>query len=376
MFIYEIVIRLFLTFILSLIVTPIIKLLAFRIGAYDAPGERRVNTKIMPTAGGLSIYFVFAFSCLVMFQSIIPVDYIWPIILGAGIVVATGLIDDIYELSPKKKTLGILLGALVIYFVADIRIDAVTLPFLGHIDLRWFSLPLTLFWILAITNAINLIDGLDGLASGVSIISLTTIGVIGYFFLHAKTVYIPIVIFILVASIAGFFPYNFYPAKVFLGDTGALFLGFMIAVMSLQGLKNATFITVITPMIILGVPITDTVYAIIRRLMNKRPISSADKMHLHHRLLSLGFTHKGAVMTIYGLALVFSFVALLFSYASNVASILLIVFSAIGLELFIEMIGLVGENHQPLMYILRMFGNREFRQQQLEKRLGKHSKKK
>ncbi|WP_348920690.1 glycosyltransferase family 4 protein [Enterococcus rotai] len=376
MFIYEIVIRLFLTFILSLIVTPIIKLLAFRIGAYDAPGERRVNTKIMPTAGGLSIYFVFAFSCLVMFQSIIPVDYIWPIILGAGIVVATGLIDDIYELSPKKKTLGILLGALVIYFVADIRIDAVTLPFFGHIDLRWLSLPLTLFWILAITNAINLIDGLDGLASGVSIISLTTIGVIGYFFLHAKTVYIPIVIFILVASIAGFFPYNFYPAKVFLGDTGALFLGFMIAVMSLQGLKNATFITVITPMIILGVPITDTVYAIIRRLMNKRPISSADKMHLHHRLLSLGFTHKGAVMTIYGLALVFSFVALLFSYASNVASILLIVFSAIGLELFIEMIGLVGENHQPLMYILRMFGNREFRQQQLEKRLGKHSKKK
>ncbi|MGX7413877.1 glycosyltransferase family 4 protein [Enterococcus caccae] len=376
MFIYEIFIRLFLTFILSLIITPIIKVLAFRMGAYDAPGERRVNTKIMPTAGGLSIYFVFAFSCLVMFQSIIPLDYIWPIILGAGIVVVTGLIDDIYELSPRKKTLGILIGALVIYFVADIRIDAVTLPFLGHIDLRWLSLPLTLFWILAITNAINLIDGLDGLASGVSIISLTTIGVIGYFFLHAKTVYIPIVIFVLVASIAGFFPYNFYPAKVFLGDTGALFLGFMIAVMSLQGLKNATFITVITPMIILGVPITDTVYAIIRRLMNKRPISSADKMHLHHRLLSLGFTHKGAVMTIYGLALVFSFVALLFSYASNVASILLIVFSAIGLELFIEMIGLVGENHQPLMYILRMFGNREFRQQQLEKRLGKHSKKK
>ncbi|MBO0473540.1 undecaprenyl/decaprenyl-phosphate alpha-N-acetylglucosaminyl 1-phosphate transferase [Enterococcus ureasiticus] len=376
MFIYEIVIRLFLTFILSLIVTPIVKLLAFRIGAYDAPGERRVNTKNMPTAGGLGIYFVFSFSCLVMFQSIIPIDYIWPIILGAGIVVATGLIDDIYELSPKKKTLGILLGALVIYFVADIRIDAVTLPLLGHIDLRWFSLPLTLFWIFAITNAVNLIDGLDGLASGVSIISLATIGVIGYFFLHAKTVYIPIVIFVLVVSIAGFFPYNFYPAKIFLGDTGALFLGFMIAVMSLQGLKNATFITVITPMIILGVPITDTVYAIIRRLMNKRPISSADKMHLHHRLLSLGFTHKGAVMTIYGLALVFSFVALLFSYASNVASILLIVFSAIGLELFIEMIGLVGENHQPLMYILRMFGNREFRHQQLEKRLGKHSKKK
>ncbi|BDQ56668.1 hypothetical protein EfsSVR2331_07930 [Enterococcus faecalis] len=131
-----------------------------------------------------------------------------------------------------------MLAALVIYFVAGIRIDFVTLPVVGMIDLRWFSLPLTLLWILAITNAVNLIDGLDGLASGVSIIGLTTIGITGYFFLHAKTVYIPIVIFILVASIAGFFPYNFYPAKIFLGDTGALFLGFMIAVMSLQGLKK------------------------------------------------------------------------------------------------------------------------------------------
>lgn len=376
MFIYDVFLRLFLTFILSLIVTPIIKIFAFRIGAYDEPGERRINKKIMPTAGGLSIYTVFSFSCLFLFQSIIPRDYILPIIIASGIIVLTGLIDDIKELSPKMKTLGILLGALVIYFKTDIRIDLVTLPFFGQLDLRWFSLPLTLFWILAITNAFNLIDGLDGLTSGISIISLTTIGVIGYFFLHAKTVYIPIVIFVLVASIAGFFPYNFYPAKIFLGDTGALFLGFMVAVMSLQGLKNATFITVITPMIILGVPITDTVYAIIRRLLNKRPISSADKMHLHHRLLSLGFTHRGAVMTIYALALVFSFVALLFSYASSLASILLIVFSLIGLELFIELIGLVGESHQPLMYMLRMLGNREFRREQIDKKLGKHAKKK
>lgn len=376
MFIYDVFLRLFLTFILSLILTPIIKIFAFRIGAYDEPGERRINKKIMPTAGGLSIYTVFSFSCLFLFQAIIPREYILPIIIAAGIVVLTGLIDDIKELSPRMKTVGILLGALVIYFQTDIRIDLVTLPFFGQLDLRWFSLPLTLFWILAITNAFNLIDGLDGLTSGVSIISLTTIGVIGYFFLHAKTVYIPIVIFVLVASIAGFFPYNFYPAKIFLGDTGALFLGFMVAVMSLQGLKNATFITVITPMIILGVPITDTVYAIIRRLLNKRPISSADKMHLHHRLLSLGFTHKGAVMTIYALALVFSFVALLFSYASSLASILLIVFSLIGLELFIELIGLVGENHQPLMYILRMLGNKEFRREQIDKKLGKHAKKK
>lgn len=375
LFIYEVLIRLFMTFILSLLLTPLVKLLAFRIGAYDAPGERRINTKNMPTAGGLAIYIAFASSCLLIFRSIIPQDYISADYFGwwNG---CFDIIDDIKEITPMKKTIGILLAALVIYFVAGIRIDFVTLPVVGMIDLRWFSLPLTLLWILAITNAVNLIDGLDGLASGVSIIGLTTIGITGYFFLHAKTVYIPIVIFILVASIAGFFPYNFYPAKIFLGDTGALFLGFMIAVMSLQGLKNATFITVITPMVILGVPITDTVYAIIRRLLNKKPISSADKMHLHHRLLSLGFTHKGAVMTIYALALVFSFVSLLFSYSSTVASILLIVFCLIGLELFIELIGLVGEGHQPLMYLLRILGNREYRQEQMKKRLGKHSKRK
>ncbi|MGK0552338.1 glycosyltransferase family 4 protein [Enterococcus faecalis] len=375
MFIYGIIIRLFATFIIALLLTPVIKLLSFRIGAYDAPGERRINTKNMPTAGGLAIFLAFAFSSMVLFRTIIPIRIIWPIVLAGGVVILTGLIDDIKELTPMKKTIGILAASLIIY-LANIRINFVTLPILGMIDLRWFSLPLTLLWILAITNAVNLIDGLDGLASGVSIIGLTTIGITGYFFLHAKTVYVPIIIFILVASIAGFFPYNFYPAKIFLGDTGALFLGFMIAVMSLQGLKNATFITLITPMIILGVPITDTVYAIIRRLLNKRPISSADKMHLHHRLLSLGFTHKGAVLTIYGLALVFSFVSLLFSYSSRVAALLLIIACLIGLELFIELIGLVGPGHQPLMYILKVLGNREYRQEQLKKRLGKHSRKK
>ncbi|AIM24795.1 MraY family glycosyltransferase [Melissococcus plutonius] len=376
-FIYKVFIRLFITFILSLILTPLIKLLAFRIGAYDEPGERRVNTKIMPTAGGLAIFFAFTFSCLFLFHSIIPLRYITPILSAGGIVIVTGLIDDIKELEPLPKTVGILLAALVIYFLLpDIRIEFITLPIFHYVDLHLFSLPLTVLWIFAITNAINLIDGLDGLASGVSIIGLTTIGLIGYFFLNAKTSYVPIVIFILVASIAGFFPYNFYPAKLFLGDTGALFLGFMIAVMSLQGLKNATFITLITPLIILGVPMTDTIYAIIRRLLNKQPIASADRMHLHHRLLSLGFTHKGAVMTIYGLALVFSFVALLFSYASHIASVLLIIACLFGLELFIELIGLVGENHQPLMYILKLFGNRDFRHQQLELHSGKHTEKK
>jgi UDP-GlcNAc:undecaprenyl-phosphate GlcNAc-1-phosphate transferase len=366
-FAFRFVVRLFITMIISLIITPIIKLLSFKIGAVDRPGERRINTKTMPTAGGLSIFLSFSFAMLWEFRRMIPFEYVGPMLLGAAIVVVTGLLDDIFELSPLQKLCGLTIAALEIYFVAGIKISTVSIPYIGVFDLGWLGLPMTILWILAITNAVNLIDGLDGLASGVSIISLTTIGIISYFFLP-DSVAVSMVIFTLVAAIIGFFPYNFYPATIFLGDTGALFLGFMISVLSLQGLKNATFITVVTPMLILGVPITDTVYAMIRRKFNKQKISSADKMHLHHRLLSLGFTHRGAVLTIYALALVFSFIALLMNYASNTAIILLIISTAFGIELFIELIGLVGENRQPLMCVLKFIGNRQFRQKILAKR--------
>lgn len=373
-FAFKFVMRLFITMIVSLILTPIIKLISFKIGAVDRPGDRRINTKTMPTAGGLSIFLSFSFALLWEFRAMIPFDYVWPMLLGAAIVVVTGLLDDIFELTPMQKTLGLTLAALEIYFVAGIKISTVSIPYLGVFDLGWLGLPMTILWILAITNAVNLIDGLDGLASGVSIISLTTIGIISYFFLP-NSVEVPMVIFTLIAAIVGFFPYNFYPATIFLGDTGALFLGFMISVLSLQGLKNATFITVITPMLILGVPITDTVYAMIRRKFNKQKISSADKMHLHHRLLSLGFTHRGTVLTIYALAMVFSFIALLMNYASNTAIILLIISTGFGIELFIELIGLVGENRQPLMCALKFLGNRRFRQKVLMERAEKRQDK-
>lgn len=190
--------------------------------------------------------------------------------------------------------------------------------------------------------------------------------------MDSATIHIPMTLFILVAAVAGFLPYNLFPAKIYLGDTGALFLGYMIAVLSLEGLKNATFISLLTPIIILGVPVTDTVYAIIRRKLNKRPISSADKMHLHHRLLALGFTHKGAVWTIYCLALIFSFIALLFKISSTLGTVLLVVACLIGLELFMELIGLLGEDKQPLLYLLRLVGNSDFRKQEIQRIKKKH----
>lgn len=151
----------------------------------------------------------------------------------------------------------------------------------------------------------------------------------------------------------GFLPYNFYPASIYLGDTGALFLGFMIAVLSLQNLKNATFIGIVTPIIIVGLPIVDVISAIIRRIVNKRPITSADKMHLHHRLLHLGFTHKGAVLIIYSITLIFSFVALLMNYQSLEMNVFIIIILLIIVGFFVEIIGLVDPSNKPVLSILK-----------------------
>ncbi|GCF93939.1 undecaprenyl-phosphate alpha-N-acetylglucosaminyl 1-phosphate transferase [Enterococcus florum] len=362
------IIRYFLTIVLALILTPIFKIISVQTGLVDKPNARRINEVPMPSAGGLPIFITFAISSLFLFRHVIPQSYILPILAGGCVIVVTGVLDDKFELNPRQKSLGILIAALIIYFFADnVRFDVLTLPVVGLIHLGWWSLPATIFWIFGITNAVNLIDGLDGLASGVSIIGLTTIGVIGYFFLHSSTTYISLAIFCLVTSIMGFFPYNFHPAKIYLGDTGALFLGFMIAVLSLQGLKNVTFITLVTPLIILGVPVTDTFFAMVRRKSKNMPISAADKQHLHHRLLNLGFTHRGAVLTIYAIAVLFSFTALLINYTSRIGTVVLVLTMGFALTFLLELIGLISEKYKFITKTFRFFGNREYRGQVLKK---------
>ena len=329
-FTVEFFIVLFVTFGMSLIFTPLMTFVSRRIGAVDKPNKRRVNTKIMPSAGGLAIFASFAIATLFILPMIVypqlPLmspqqlaagikphfvtytSYIVPFIAAGGIVVLTGLIDDIKEISPKMKMTGLLLAASITWFFTHARFDNLKIPFGGpFLEFpAWLSFIFTVFWIVSITNAVNLIDGLDGLASGVSVISLFTMGIVSYFFLPGSSIFLPITIFTLVAAIMGFFPYNYHPAIIYLGDTGALFLGFMISVVSLQGLKNATAVAVLTPLLILGVPLTDTIVAMVRRKLNNQRISSADKMHLHHRLMYIGFTHRGAVLVIYGIAGIFA----------------------------------------------------------------------
>ncbi len=353
LFMFSIIVKLFLTMIIAALITPFVRKLAFVLGAVDNPNARRVNKKPMPTMGGLAIFIAFNFSVFILLRNQFPSHELFGITLGECIIILTGMIDDIRELSPKMKMLGIIIAGLVIYFLAGIRMNIVSIPGLGTFQLGWLSLPITLFWIMAITNAVNLIDGLDGLATGVSIIALFTMGVMAYFFLAVANTYVAILIFTLVAALIGFLPHNFHPAKIFLGDTGALFIGFMISVLSLKGLKNVTFISLIIPVIILGVPITDTVYAMLRRILNKRPISEADKHHLHHRLMQLGLSHRQTVLVIYGLALIFAFIALIYPLSTLIGGILLTVGVLFGLELFVESIGLVGEDRQPLLHLIQ-----------------------
>ncbi|MCR1900347.1 glycosyltransferase family 4 protein [Ligilactobacillus apodemi] len=346
---YKIIASLIATFIIALVITPIVRHLSFKLGAVDNPNARRVNRIPMPTMGGLAIFIAFNTTNFFLLREQYPLGQLFALFVAQCVIIFTGVIDDIYELSPRQKILGITLAALVVYFLAHIKMTTITFPFLGVISLGWLSLPLTLIWILAITNAVNLIDGLDGLATGVAIIALSTSAITGYFFLNVTSTFVSIMMATLVAALLGFLPYNFNPAKIYLGDTGSLFIGFMISVFALYGLKNATFITVIIPVIILGVPITDTIYAILRRLLNKKPISQADKHHLHHRLMQMGLTHRQTVLVIYGIALIFSFISLMYPLSNLWGSILLTIATLVGLELFVEAIGLVGDDRQPLL---------------------------
>ena len=360
------------TFLIAIVGTPLVRSLAFRVGAVDNPNARRINKKPMPSAGGLAIFLAFVLATLVFMPMIIQKDvwhisyfrYILPVAVGGAIVVLTGFIDDIFELKPLPKMLGIVIGAVIVWAFTDFRFDSFKIPFGGPVIQFGpvLTLILTVLWIAAITNAINLIDGLDGLVGGVSIISLMTMGVISYFFLYDTDIFLNLTIFVLVAAIIGFFPYNYHPAIIYLGDTGALFIGFMIGVLSLQGLKTATAVAILPPVIILGAPITDTVVAIVRRKLSGRPAMEADKMHLHHRLLAMGFTHRGAVLVVYAIATLFSLIALLLNVSSRLGGILLLLSLLLGMEILIEGLEIWGIGRTPLFNFLKFIGNSDYRQ--------------
>lgn len=338
---------LLLCFLASICLTPVIKKFALSIGAADQPSKRKVHTKVIPTLGGLAIFFSFLIGMLIMHP-----DHpsFTPILVGAAVIILTGFLDDKFDLAPRNKILGQVIASLIVVIWGNIQVNFINLPFDGKLELGWFSIPLTVIWILAITNAINLIDGLDGLAAGVSSIVLITVSIMAFimgdsfvFMIAAVTLF----------STLGFLIYNFYPAKIFMGDTGALFLGYIIAVVSLLGFKNVTMFSLVVPVIILGVPISDTIFAIIRRIVNKQPISSADKSHLHHCLLRFGFSHRDTVLIIYAMSSVFGLAAILFSTSTLWGSLIILALLTLGIELVVESVGLISNNYRPVLNAIR-----------------------
>lgn len=299
--------------------TPAIMSFAEKIGAVDKPGIRKVHKTNMPRLGGLAIYMVFT----VVLVAFFPIsDFLKGLLLGSTIIVFVGAVDDCKGIAPKFKLLGQITAALVVVYFGT-TVQFVTSPFDGIILLGILAVPVTLLWIVGITNAVNLIDGLDGLAAGISAIAAVTIGIIA--FLEGQYE-VAVTSLVLAGAVLGFLKYNFYPARIFMGDTGSMFLGFVLAILAIQGLtKSATVISLFIPVVIFGVPILDTFFAVMRRFANGNPIFQADKEHVHHRLLDLGFSHKQTVLLIYGISIILGLSAILLTVITTEKGILMLI---------------------------------------------------
>ena len=281
--------------------TPAAKLFAEKMGAVDVPrDDRRMNKKPVPRAGGLAIFAGFIVGALVIGHI---TGELLALYLGALVVVILGVADDIHSLKPMQKMIGQIVAALI-PTLCGIRIERFSNPFSasGSLDLGVFSIPITIIWIVGIINAVNFIDGLDGLAVGISTIASFTMFTIAILVSDAS---IAVITAALAGACLGFLPYNANPAKIFMGDTGSMFLGYILATLSIEGLfKLYAVVSFMVPFIILGLPIFDTGFAIIRRLLKGQSPLQADRGHVHHRLIDMGFDQKQSVSILYALSVV------------------------------------------------------------------------
>lgn len=323
-------------FVLALVFSPIAIKIAPKLGAVDVPKDgRRMHTKAMPRFGGLAI-FVGTMASLMIFGG--NNEKIIPVMIGGTLIYILGVVDDLKNLPAKVKFGCQLLVAMLMYsmglqikFITNYFGDGV-LPF-GKV----LCFVVTVLWIVGITNTINLIDGLDGLAAGVAAVSSLFIAYVAY--IHGDEygmMVVCVAMLALAGGCMGFLPFNFYPAKIFMGDGGSLFLGFMIAALSVVGpLKRSTMIAVVVPVIVLGIPIFDTFFAILRRMVNHRPIMEADKGHLHHRLMASGYGQRRAVLMIYGISAVMGMAAVLVSRELYKDALVLVGIATIYLYVFL-----------------------------------------
>ncbi|MBR6414438.1 MAG: undecaprenyl/decaprenyl-phosphate alpha-N-acetylglucosaminyl 1-phosphate transferase [Oscillospiraceae bacterium] len=327
--------------VLSFLLTLPVKRLAVRIGAMDVPKDaRRMHNKPIPRMGGMAIFLGFLVSALVFTPQM---DRgLFAILLGAVLIVVLGVVDDKCTLSAKTKLLVQLLAAAVIVFYGDLRIDRLTNPFgsslYSYWDLGLWAYPITIIWILAITNAVNFIDGLDGLACGVSGISSINLMIIALLVSNGQDA---IWMAALTGACIGFLPHNFNPAKIFMGDTGSNFLGFMLAAVSIHGLFKAyTVISFLVPILLLGLPIFDICFAVIRRLAHGQSPMQADRGHFHHRLIDMGFSQRQSVSIAYVLTGILGLSAVLLTVSGAVKTMIMLsvilVLGAVGMHFILR----------------------------------------
>ena len=320
----KVMLAILIAFVVSFALTPVVKILAQKVGAMDVPGEaRRVHDHPIPRMGGLAIFLAFLLSVLVFAN----IDrQMQGILLGATMIVVLGVMDDIMALNALPKLIVQILAAgiavyhgCVIQFVSNPNVFSS----MTYLDLGWWSYPITIIWIVAITNAVNLIDGLDGLAVGVSAISTASITVIA---LMVAETNVAVVLAALFGACLGFIPYNMNPAKIFMGDTGATFLGYILATLSVTGLfKMYAIISFAVPFLILGLPIFDTAFAMIRRMAHGQSPMHADRGHIHHRLIDMGLNQKQAVATLYVISGILGLSAVVLTTGGEAKAMLLLI---------------------------------------------------
>jgi UDP-GlcNAc:undecaprenyl-phosphate GlcNAc-1-phosphate transferase len=332
---------------LAALITPILIRISRVVGICDNPDARKVHTSAIPHIGGAAIF-------LSMIAMVIPIlfldNHVGEVFRKTRIQVITllaagsymffvGLIDDLHKLRARYKLLAQLFAAVVLY-LAGVRIDALNVANLFTLHLGLFSLPITILWIVAITNAVNLIDGLDGLAAGIATVACSVIAI---FALHSYQPLMVVFMLALLGGLSGFLFFNFNPARIFMGDSGSMFLGFTIASVSVMcGMKSKTIVALALPALALGLPIFDTAFSILRRYLQRRGIMSPDRSHLHHRLLDMGLHHRHAVIIMYAITILTAGLGTFMIYTRNFQTIMVFVCILLLLILAFSIIGAVN----------------------------------
>lgn len=338
--------------VISLLVVPLVKKVGIHLNAYAAMNERTVHTRPIVRIGGVAIYIAFIISMAIFAK----VDRSFnAILIGGTIMFIGGLIDDLVDLKPILK-LAFQAVAAFILISSGVTLNEIHLPFGIAIPMGPVTTIVSFFWILGITNAINLIDGLDGLCGGFSSILLTVIGSLA---LVEGRMDVVMISFILLGAIMGCMFYNSYPASIFLGDSGALFIGFNIAAISLLGFKSSTAITLALPLLMLTLPIVDTLSAILRRALKKQSFSHADRGHMHHVLMER-FGHRNTVFIMCAMTMLCGLSAYVY-IVNKTVGFWVFVFLIIGIELFIEATGMISPSFHPVLGFIGKIKNAIFK---------------